>query len=67
MIRGGRLFHPGPDVIRYWYNAAGSRHSAVRGAGTGGFYTVFYRDPLERPAIIANDLPGAGGTPAANG
>ncbi|HEX8225550.1 MAG TPA: hypothetical protein VF605_17180 [Allosphingosinicella sp.] len=44
-------------VVRYWYNAAGSRNAAVR--GTGGFTTVWYRDPLERPTIIANDLPGA--------
>jgi RHS repeat-associated protein len=47
-------------IVRYWYNAAGSRHSAVRGAGTGGFYTIFYRDPLERPSVVANDLPAAG-------
>ena len=45
-------------VVRYWYNAAGSRSGIVRGAGAGGFTTVYYRDPIERPTTIANDLPG---------
>jgi YD repeat-containing protein len=45
-------------LIRYWYNPAGNRLSAVRGANSGGFYTVWYRDGLERPTTLANDLPG---------
>jgi hypothetical protein len=45
-------------LVRYWYNGAGSRSGIVRGAGAGGFTTIFYRDALERPTVIANDLPG---------
>jgi RHS repeat-associated protein len=50
---------PGIDdhIIRYWYDPAGNRLSAVRGAGSIGFYTIWYRDPVERPSIVANDLP----------
>ena len=45
-------------IVRYWYNEAGSRAGIVRGSGSGGFTTNFYRDPLEWPTVIANDLPG---------
>jgi RHS repeat-associated protein len=45
-------------IVRYWYNGAGNRSGVVRGAGSGGFTTVFYRDALERPTVVANDLPG---------
>jgi RHS repeat-associated protein len=47
-------------VIRYWYNAAGSRSTAVRGANAIGFGTNYYYDPIDRPTTIANDLPVAG-------
>jgi RHS repeat-associated protein len=52
---------PGIDdhVVRYWYNRAGNRSAVVRGAGSGGFYTVFYRDPAERLTVLANDFPTA--------
>lgn len=45
-------------VIRYFYNAAGSRYVVARGATSSGFATAYYRDALERPSIISNDLPG---------
>ena len=45
-------------LVRYWYNAAGRRSAAVRGANAIGFGTNYYRDALERPTVIANDLPG---------
>jgi hypothetical protein len=50
---------PGIDdhVVRYGYDAAGNRSAIVRGAGSGGFYTIYYRDPVERPVIVANDFP----------
>ncbi|HEX8225545.1 MAG TPA: hypothetical protein VF605_17155 [Allosphingosinicella sp.] len=62
----GRVTHhyeltaaPGIDdhVVRYWYNRAGNRSGVVRGAGAIGFYTVFYRDPVERLTLLANDFP----------
>ena len=62
----GRLTHryeysatPGIDdhVVRYFYYPDGSRGAIVRGAGSGGFTTVVYRDAVGRPSIIANDLP----------
>jgi RHS repeat-associated protein len=62
----GRVTHhyelnaaPGIDdhVVRYWYNRAGNRSAVVRGAGSIGFYTIFYRDAVERLTILANDFP----------
>ncbi|MEA3051817.1 MAG: hypothetical protein QOG72_720 [Sphingomonadales bacterium] len=47
-------------VIRYSYNPTGTRFTAVRGAGSAGFTTATYYDPLDRPDTIANDLPVAG-------
>ena len=46
-------------IVRFGYDAGGSRHAVVRGAGAGGFYTIFYRDPMQRPTIVANDFPSA--------
>jgi YD repeat-containing protein len=51
----------GPDdyVIRYFYRPEGPRYVAIRGVGPGGFTTVHHYDPVQRPIVMGNDLPGA--------
>ncbi|HYD37000.1 MAG TPA: RHS repeat-associated core domain-containing protein, partial [Allosphingosinicella sp.] len=49
-------------VIRYWYNAGGSRYAAVRGAGSVGFTTTHYYDAVDRLESMHSTLPVAGGS-----
>jgi hypothetical protein len=52
----------GPDdyVIRYFYKPEGPRYIAIRGVGPGGFTTVYGYDPVQRLALMGNDLAGTG-------
>ena len=44
-------------VVRYWYRPEGTRNAAVRGVGSAGFTSIYYYDRVQRPWVIANDLP----------
>jgi RHS repeat-associated protein len=50
----------GPDdyVARYFYRPEGPRYVAIRGVGPGGFTTVYHYDPVQRLALMGNDLAG---------
>jgi RHS repeat-associated protein len=43
-------------VVRYWHRPEGPRHVGVFGAGAAGFTSIYYYDPVQRLALIANDL-----------
>jgi RHS repeat-associated protein len=43
-------------VVRYWHRPEGPKHVGVFGAGAAGFTSIYYYDPVQRLALIANDL-----------
>jgi RHS repeat-associated protein len=45
-------------VARYFYKPEGPRYVAIRGVGPGGFTTVYHYDPVQRLALMGNDLAG---------
>ena len=47
-------------VVRYFYKPEGPRYVAIRGVGPGGFTTVYHYDPVQRLALMGNDLAGTG-------
>ncbi|HYD36076.1 MAG TPA: hypothetical protein VEA60_00585, partial [Allosphingosinicella sp.] len=46
-------------IVRYWYKPEGPRHAAVRGAGSVGFTTTHYYDPLGRLDSMHSTVPAA--------